>query len=744
MSAAVQNARIRRLAAVVGVSVALLSAAPIAATHADTVGSILSPTEDPDSAGTPTSVAGQPTEPTDSSETPAAPSSEPTTPVLAPQTNDPVDAEPNADDDAQSPANETAIPTKEPVATAPRASSTSTGTQPRTPKVQSTAPTPKPQHCRLSDERLGTAGHCSTTPNEVPLRPPLEKDPDGTIVEQHPVDEPASSRPVADATTFLAEAEPLAVSPSSGVSSPLGDGPANLFLMMNQIIAAAAAFPRNIGLALGMPNRGASSGIAARLQAMTTSVATQHIPLDAQAREVVFSPDGTVRYVILDGPGPYVYAIDAATGEQQQWALPDGLFPQHSAVSPDGSKLYVTAQVAMMSSDTNGSLVVFDTNTGTVLATVPATYAPLKVAVTPDGRTIVIADYYANTAGDPYLLLIDSETYSIVKVIAAPRDDFMSGPMVLSPDGKVAYLSNGVRVDLETGTITLGPPGAAPIGFSNDGSLLAWEYHGSQISIITIDTETGSVLSRAPYGHSNLYAYALSPAGDRIYVATHDEYGDEAWVYVYDTQSNTFLGRALIAKSDTGHGFTTASMSGSILTLGYSDANGHELLLLPVDSLTLQALPDDWPAPDTVNPGIPNSTWTIPGVPWLALPNLPDFPSLPILSSIGIPNPPKQPDGQNNRGEVDFENNWEKFNLYTGWIPLWGTVINGVSLGVDVGQFINAAGRGDTDDMVDEVGDITSDAIGMVPVGGGILRTVTRDYVGEFVGNGIGAIRWPW
>jgi hypothetical protein len=49
--------------------------------------------------------------------------------------------------------------------------------------------------------------------------------------------------------------------------------------------------------------------------------------------------------------------------------------------------------------------------------------------------------------------------------------------------------------------------------------------------------------------------------------------------------------------------------------------------------------------------------------------------------------------------------------------------------------------------MVDEVGDMTSDATGLVPIGGGVLRTVTKDYVGAGVDwfiDQIDDVPWGW
>jgi YVTN family beta-propeller protein/VCBS repeat-containing protein len=62
-----------------------------------------------------------------------------------------------------------------------------------------------------------------------------------------------------------------------------------------------------------------------------------------------------------------------------------------------------------------------------------------------------------------------------------------------------------------------------------------------------------------------------------------------------------------------------------------------------------------------------------------------------------------------------------KFNTTSGWVPVLGTVYNAVSFATDLGQFVNAVVRADVPDIVDEVADMATDAVGMIPVVGGPL-----------------------
>jgi VCBS repeat-containing protein len=75
----------------------------------------------------------------------------------------------------------------------------------------------------------------------------------------------------------------------------------------------------------------------------------------------------------------------------------------------------------------------------------------------------------------------------------------------------------------------------------------------------------------------------------------------------------------------------------------------------------------------------------------------------------------------NPKTELDREQANAEFNMSVGWIPGVGTVTNGLSLVSDFLDFSLAALRGDFADMGDEIGDMTIDVIGMIPIVGAPL-----------------------
>jgi VCBS repeat-containing protein len=81
----------------------------------------------------------------------------------------------------------------------------------------------------------------------------------------------------------------------------------------------------------------------------------------------------------------------------------------------------------------------------------------------------------------------------------------------------------------------------------------------------------------------------------------------------------------------------------------------------------------------------------------------------------------------NSASELARERSVADLNMSVGWIPGVGTVINGMSLVSDFLDFTIAALKGDAADMRDEIGDMTLDVIGMIPVvGAPLAATIHR------------------
>jgi YVTN family beta-propeller protein len=145
-----------------------------------------------------------------------------------------------------------------------------------------------------------------------------------------------------------------------------------------------------------------------------------------------------------------------------------------------------------------GTVLVIDTATNTVVATVPVGSGPLGVAVTPDGKHAYVTNDNSNTVS-----VIDTVTNMVgttVTVGASPVG------VAITPDGKQAYVAN------DTPSLICSIPGTVSV----------------------IATATNTVVATVTVGVCPS-GVAVTPDGKHAYVANS---GDNT-VSVIDTASNT-------------------------------------------------------------------------------------------------------------------------------------------------------------------------------------------------------------
>ncbi len=273
--------------------------------------------------------------------------------------------------------------------------------------------------------------------------------------------------------------------------------------------------------------------------------------------------------------------IDQLT-RQQVGVVPLGYAPAFVALSPDGSRAYVTHEY-------DGFLSVLDTHALTVLAQLGDFINPWTLAVAPDG------DLYVLDYGGDAVEVIDGETLEVKREITedsiprygwwdlavSPDEEYLyvaaidiwgeslshpltvinldtgaarkietglTSPMwvTLSPDGRLAYVSspldNGlVAVDATTGLTTTIPLTVGPIGegafkpvFSPDGR---WAYvprgrgpfhvtgypAPSEDLVSVVDVAAGQEVATFVVG-GNPVGMAVSSNGLTGFVAAFDEY----------------------------------------------------------------------------------------------------------------------------------------------------------------------------------------------------------------------------
>lgn len=233
------------------------------------------------------------------------------------------------------------------------------------------------------------------------------------------------------------------------------------------------------------------------------------------------------------------YLSSAATG--QVYALDAGSRKVLWQASSTGTLLYPSKDDKLLLVADDQVLTVRDAATGEKLAeTSPGTI--VDVDITPDSQRAVITlqHSWGGQGGAPStkLLVLDLASWS-TKTIEVPN---CSSPLVLTPDGKKAFLAptfcnkDPVSViDLVEGTFVKNLPGFGPVDMASDGvtavafvdaqdldlSLFddpadAPSPYGPRFHIMLLDTQT-MTFATVPLGDS-LPRYALTPDGKIVLV----------------------------------------------------------------------------------------------------------------------------------------------------------------------------------------------------------------------------------
>lgn len=201
-----------------------------------------------------------------------------------------------------------------------------------------------------------------------------------------------------------------------------------------------------------------------------------------------------------------------------------GKMPHNVQVSPDGKFAWVTnngergqtadasahkgkAQGAHAAMAQPGAVWVIDTSTNAVVARVPVGMHPAHVVVSPDGRLA-----YVTNGGDNTVSVIDTSARSLVATIAVGQ--FPHG-LRIRPDGKEVYIAN-----LEGGTVSVidtashkevaqvpAGKGPAQTGFTPDGRF-AFVSLSQENAVAVIDPATRKVIRKVAVGAVPIQLYA--------------------------------------------------------------------------------------------------------------------------------------------------------------------------------------------------------------------------------------------
>ncbi len=211
-------------------------------------------------------------------------------------------------------------------------------------------------------------------------------------------------------------------------------------------------------------------------------------------------------------------------------------------ISPDGKYAYATHY----SESTNYHITVIDTSTRKAIGKIPTGARTGQITLTADGK-------YAYIASDTSVCVVDLTFGKVIRAI--PVSD-VPGCIAVTPDGKYAYVTffhngNVSVIDTTSGsvikTLSLGASYPWGVVITSDGAY-ACVADGLN-SIYIISTRTNSVVGVIPIGNFPM-SMAFTPDEKYLYVTANSTV-DGKEVVVIDTQTRTITNRIPLTHGPT-------------------------------------------------------------------------------------------------------------------------------------------------------------------------------------------------
>ncbi len=272
---------------------------------------------------------------------------------------------------------------------------------------------------------------------------------------------------------------------------------------------------------------------------------------------VAASPDGMYLYLVNE-MGSRVTIMD--TGNRTvAGGVRVGMYPQDVVVSPDGSRIYVSAAQGYYSD----TITVISGPSGSVVSTIKANISPGKMAISPDGSRLYVAQsFYGAYEATDDILVVDTSKNIVLGTIKAGRHPV---GVAVSPDGSRIYaasMGTGFvsSIDAATGNMTaLAFTGRAPvdIALSPDGfSLYAVNDYYGRSFVSVINTSDMSIRSKivlpghavVEYNNPAIKRIVVDEDGSTLYVS---DYSSDV-VYVVNATSGTITATARVGNSPSG------------------------------------------------------------------------------------------------------------------------------------------------------------------------------------------------
>src|SRR5436190_7838970 len=219
----------------------------------------------------------------------------------------------------------------------------------------------------------------------------------------------------------------------------------------------------------------------------------------------------TASVYVADQSSNDISTIDATTNQVRGPALPVGRWPFRIAITPDGSTIVVLNRG-------DATLVTIDAATHAIVgAPIPVRPEPAGLAIHPNGTRIYVTSY-----GSKFVCVVDLGLRRVIREIATPDRPYA---IAILPNGTTAYgsippiVSLSV-IDLATRTVC-GAPGATVQAVENllvspNGLLL---YVPGSRRVAVLDTVRDHFLDLTFSVGEYPAALAITPDGSQLYVA---------------------------------------------------------------------------------------------------------------------------------------------------------------------------------------------------------------------------------
>ncbi|RBY82472.1 cell surface protein [Geodermatophilus sp. TF02-6] len=356
----------------------------------------------------------------------------------------------------------------------------------------------------------------------------------------------AAPSPPAAAPSPAGPLPPPGADPGSAGGAPADGAPATTPALLAVVVLAVVALLRVLVLsgtgqdAPGGQDAGAgtatsaaaSPGGAIPAPQVATSApvpsAGPTIPVGPTPGYVAASPDGRRLYVTNRGAG-VITVVDTAT-DQVTAAIPvEAGPPQYLTFSPDGTRAYVSV---WDDARTVAAVCVLDTGTDAIVATVPVRSRPYVSAVTPDGSRLYVPNHDSGTVS-----VIDTATDTLVADVSVPPNPHW---VELTPDGSRAYVADhesDVVSVIDTATATV--VGEIPVGTSPHSVAvhrtrpLVANVNYDADSVTVIDTDTDEVVATVAVGEEpqdvtwsadGRFAYVTNVGDSTLSVISADDF----------------------------------------------------------------------------------------------------------------------------------------------------------------------------------------------------------------------------